>query len=265
VANTKVTAAQAAANATTLVANKAALDLIAGVSGVLYVTLDNGYLWRWNGTTYVGAPFTIDDSGNIVLTVLNQTNTLANLLTLSGGNGKIAIANDQDALVVYHGGVTDGKAFYRRPKRLVVCINTSSVFSCPSGVDTLVIPDGIDRNDGNIMDAATGYITIPAGYSIASMQVLGSAAWNDAAVASSSLRKIMPKYESGPGSGLFTIPVGANNVANSVASVLTRQVCNGYIGTFFIAAGSRLGIFLNQASGVALIPTLNLTIILESV
>lgn len=77
--------AAASAVATTLVSTFTALPA-AGVSGVLYVTLDTGYIWRWNGTAYVGAPFTIDASGNPILPNL-PNNSYADSLILGLGAG----------------------------------------------------------------------------------------------------------------------------------------------------------------------------------
>lgn len=183
------TVARAAANATTLVANKAALPAT-GVSGVLYVTADNGYLWRWNGTTYVGAPFTVDASGNIVLTVLNQTNTIANLLTLSGGNGQIAVATDQNAIVVYRGGVTDGKADYRN--RLVgkTTVVAATPIAGASGVWSAIDFTGgtVPEDDLSAANPTTLDITIPA--SVDYFEIIYNCPFKEAASATGVTRRV---------------------------------------------------------------------------
>lgn len=84
------TPARAAANATTLVANFAALPVI-GISNVVYVAIDTGRAYRWTGSGYVGFGFPLDANGNLIASVNLRTGLLANLLTLGGGFGEIGV------------------------------------------------------------------------------------------------------------------------------------------------------------------------------
>lgn len=68
-----------------------------------------------DGTKYAALP--VDANGNIIANVNHRTGAIADLLTLSGGDGEIGVATDVAALVRFNGVAGQAVAFYAAQRR----------------------------------------------------------------------------------------------------------------------------------------------------
>lgn len=113
--------------------------------------------------TFVALPV---EGDNAKANVNHRTGTLAQLKTLVGGDGEIAVATDADAIVVYDGVTAGGVTFYKptTTKVLVDLFNEVPASVADASDGQVMNLQGSPTDAAGLSVAASGVITLPVGY-----------------------------------------------------------------------------------------------------
>ena len=211
-----------------------------------------GYKNLLTGAVIQTPALAIDASGNIIAIVANQTGTLANLLTLAGSNGQIAVATDVNALVKFNGVAGQAVAYYRNRMSSLFAVKQNSIV-LPTATDTTELINGssatqIFYNDNSIFDPTTGYFTAPL--NAVGLRFCINVQWSDSSVATSYTQSVKVQFYTAG----FWFDYLVLNLTKSIPS--TANITN--ISTpIYGSTTSQMRVLFNQNSGVSLTPTVN--------